>query len=112
MVLTVIFRDDSPMSFFGDSPSYRSVCVALTPEQVELIKVREVGVDRGNKLHESISSCFIEPDSLPGAPKENTVFGNTASNSASMAIFSELSKRVASLESFVDRQKSLHSVRG
>ena len=112
MVLTVIFRDDSPVMFSGDCPAYRSVCVALTPEQTELLKVKEVGVDRGNKLYESISNCFIEPDSLPGAPKENTVFGNTASNSASMAIFSELSKRVASLESFVDKQRSLHSVRG
>lgn len=36
----------------------------------------------------------------------------TAGNSASMAIFSELSKRVAHLESYVSKQNSLHSVRG
>lgn len=52
-VLTVILRDDSPMIFCGDSPSYRSVQVELTDEQWAKIKPRDE--------NESISTCFIEP---------------------------------------------------
>jgi hypothetical protein len=58
MKLTVIFRNDSPMIHCGDTPSYRSVQIELTPEQCEAIKLRE---------HEEISRAFIEHDIVPSA---------------------------------------------
>ena len=51
--LTVILRNDAPMIFCGDSPSYRSVHVELTDEQWVKIKPKDE--------NESISTCFIEP---------------------------------------------------
>ena len=33
MNLTVIFRDDSPMIFAGDTPKYRTVVIDLTEDQ-------------------------------------------------------------------------------
>ena len=33
MTLTVIFRDDSPMIFAGDTPKYRTVVIDLTEDQ-------------------------------------------------------------------------------
>lgn len=58
--LTVIIRDDSPMIFCGDSPSYRSVTLTLTGEQIEAIALNQTGQDRGKAIHESISKAFIE----------------------------------------------------
>ena len=60
MKLTVIIRNDGPMIVCGDSPSYRSVQIELTAEQMEAIKLEKVGVDRGNDIHESYSRCFLE----------------------------------------------------
>ena len=65
-ILTVVIRDDSPLVFCGDSPSYRSVQVTLTPEQRDLLKLFYVGRS-GNVDHfESISRCFLEPLSIGG----------------------------------------------
>lgn len=60
--LTVIIRNDAPMLFCGDSPTYRSVQVELTQEQQEKIKLRVVGTQGNLDLLESISSCFLEED--------------------------------------------------
>jgi hypothetical protein len=62
MKLTVILRNDSPMIHCGDSPSYRSVQVDLTPDQCEAIKSRWTGMSNGTDEYESISTAFIEPD--------------------------------------------------
>jgi hypothetical protein len=62
MKLTVILRDDSPMIHCGDSPSYRSVQINLTPEQCEALKPRWTGSSAGVDEYESISKAFIEPD--------------------------------------------------
>jgi hypothetical protein len=51
-ILTVIIRNDGPMIHCGDSPSYRSIKIALTAEQHEQFK-------HIDKL-EQISKCFIE----------------------------------------------------
>ena len=64
MKLTVILRNDSPMIHCGDSPSYRSVQIDLTPEQCESIKPRWTGSSGGTDEYEEISKAFIEPNSL------------------------------------------------
>ncbi|WP_308585046.1 hypothetical protein [uncultured Desulfovibrio sp.] len=50
--LTVIIRDDSPMVYCNDSPSFRTVRISLTSEQREAIMLRNG--------HESISMAIIE----------------------------------------------------
>jgi len=62
MILTVILRNDGPLIFAGDAPSYRSVQTELTPEQCEEIKPRHVGTDCGREVYEAISKAFIEPN--------------------------------------------------
>jgi len=59
MTLTVIIRDDSLMMLFGDRPKYRTVCVTLTPEQVALLSLREVGTIGGKPVVEEIADCFL-----------------------------------------------------
>ena len=60
MNLTVIFRNDAPMILAGDTPSYRSIQIELTPDQVIKLHRKEVGSDRGNTLYEDYSKCFLE----------------------------------------------------
>jgi hypothetical protein len=60
--LTVIIRNDGPMIFCGDSPSYRSVQIELTQEQCEAIKLHKVGTTCGQDIYEDISKVFIEPN--------------------------------------------------
>jgi len=60
--LSVIFRDDSPTIHFGDSPSYRSVQIELTPEQQERMKPRPTYRVGTTQYYEAISKCFIEPE--------------------------------------------------
>ena len=60
-ILTVIFRDDSPMIFCNDSPTYRSIQIELTQEQTELLNPKCVGIHNGNKIYEAISKVFVEP---------------------------------------------------
>ena len=59
-ILRVIIRDDSPLIHCDDHPSYRSVGVELTDDQLDAIKLRWAGSSRGNDHYESISKCFIE----------------------------------------------------
>jgi hypothetical protein len=59
--ITVIFRDDSPVIHYGDSPSYRTQVINLTPEQRDLITPKCTGTSFGNNIFESISKCIIEP---------------------------------------------------
>lgn len=58
--LTVIIRDDSPMMFCNDSPTYRSVSITLTDEQLKRLSLRYVGQSGADHYYESISKCFIE----------------------------------------------------
>jgi len=60
--LTVIIRNDGPMIFCGDSPTYRSVSIELTPEQQEQIALRHIGTNHGNDQWEALSKCWIEED--------------------------------------------------
>ncbi len=60
-VLTVVIRDDAPMTHCGDSPTYRSVAIDLTPDQVSKIKLFPTSSSGGNVFHENVSKCFLEP---------------------------------------------------
>lgn len=62
MKLTVIIRDDSPLIFCGDSPSYRTVVIELTADQKKAIELRKTGVSCGNEIYESYSSTILEND--------------------------------------------------
>lgn len=60
-VLTVIFRDDTPMIFAGDTPSYRTVQIQLTPKQKQQLAPRYCGSNGVNRIYEDISRCILEP---------------------------------------------------
>jgi len=60
MKLTVIIRNDSPMIFCGDSPSYRSVQIELTKEQEEKLQLKYIGKSGDQEYFEDYSKCFIE----------------------------------------------------
>jgi hypothetical protein len=60
-VLTVVIRDDGPLVDCGDVPSYRSVRIDLTPEQVERLALRHTHSIGSSRYHEVVSRCFIEP---------------------------------------------------
>lgn len=60
--LTVVIRDDTPMLFCGDSPSYRSVTIQLTQGQRAQIALRHRGTSGTTEIFEEISKCFIEPE--------------------------------------------------
>lgn len=60
-VLTVVIRDDGPMDICGDSPSYRSVQIDLTSEQMAALQLQATYQTGGRWYHESVSRCFIEP---------------------------------------------------
>jgi hypothetical protein len=59
--LTVIIRNDSPMIHCGDSPTYRSVRIVLTDEQVKQLKLKYTDSTFGQDNYEVISKCFMEP---------------------------------------------------
>lgn len=59
--LTVVIRDDSPMVFCGDSPTYRSITIELTESQVQQLVLHRTGKSGTQEYHEAISRCFIEP---------------------------------------------------
>lgn len=40
MTLTVIFRDDAPMIYAGDTPKYRTVVIDLTEDQATKLITR------------------------------------------------------------------------
>ncbi len=61
--LTVIIRDDSPIFYSNDSPSYRTVVIRLTAEQERLIMLQSVTpVSTEHDHHESISQLILEED--------------------------------------------------
>lgn len=65
-ILTVVIRNDAPMVCCGDSPSYRSVRIKLTPEQLQSLRLEQTHGSEPNGFHEVVSRCFIEqsePDS-------------------------------------------------
>ena len=58
--LTVVIRNDAPLIFCDDSPSYRSVKVELTEEQRKALALFYVGSSGRRAYFEEISKCFIE----------------------------------------------------
>ena len=58
--LTVVIRDDAPMVFCGDCPSYRTVVVNLTEEQSEKLKLLRTGKSGNTEYHEHISTAILE----------------------------------------------------
>ena len=59
--LTFVIRDDSRMVHCGDSPTYRTVHIELTEEQIQQIKLNYTHTVSGKEYYEEISRCFIEP---------------------------------------------------
>jgi len=53
-ILTVIMRNDAPLIYTNDSPTYRTVQIELTEDQVSKI----VPLSK----EEAISKCWIEPE--------------------------------------------------
>lgn len=51
-VLTVVIRDDAPLRYCNDNPTYRSVQIPLADQQMQRLNLRE---------NEAVSRCFIEP---------------------------------------------------
>lgn len=62
MKLTVAMRDESPMVHFNDPPTYRTVVIELTEEQVAKISPRPIGCTsvHGVQMHESIAYYILE----------------------------------------------------
>ncbi len=60
MKITVIIRNDAPIIFCGDSPSYRTVTFDLTEEQNKHIVLAHVGTNAGCEIKEEISRCILE----------------------------------------------------
>jgi hypothetical protein len=61
-VLTVIIRDDAPMHYANDSPTYRSVQIKLTIEQQAQLRLQKTFTCHNFTIHETISKCFIESE--------------------------------------------------
>jgi|HubBroStandDraft_4_1064222.scaffolds.fasta_scaffold382929_5 hypothetical protein len=59
-ILTVIIRDDAPMIHCGDSPSYRTLRIALTEEQINEIELRHTATVATQEYFESISRTILE----------------------------------------------------
>jgi len=60
--IRVIIRDDSPLLFCGDTPSYRSVAIELTDEQIQKCQLLWVGRDGGRDHYETVSRCFFDEE--------------------------------------------------
>ena len=60
-VLTVVIRNEAPLIHCNDCPSYRSVQIELTEDQVDAIALRPTHQSGRDKYYEEISRCFIEP---------------------------------------------------
>lgn len=58
--LTVVIRDDSPMFHCGDCPSYRTVVLQLTDEQISALKLMESSRSGETIYYESISRAVLE----------------------------------------------------
>lgn len=51
-ILTVVIRNDAPLMYASDSPTYRTVHLKFTPEQLEQLRFWQ--------KEEEISKCWIE----------------------------------------------------
>lgn len=60
LFLTVVIANDGPFIFQQEPIRHRTVRLSLTPEQLELLALRNVGTSCGKEIHESISQCFLE----------------------------------------------------
>ena len=60
MKLTVIFRNDAPMVCVGDSPSYRTVVINLTPDQERQLELRQTYKSGKTQYYEDISKAILE----------------------------------------------------
>jgi len=58
--VTVIIRDDGPLIHCGDSPSYRTVRIELTPEQRSALELRHTHCHDGKDFYEEISKIILE----------------------------------------------------
>jgi hypothetical protein len=58
--VTVVIRDDGPMFHCGDSPSYRTVRIELTPDQVNALELRNTHSSGGTDFFEEISKIILE----------------------------------------------------
>ena len=103
MKLTVIIRDDGPMIHCGDSPSYRSVQLNLTDEQVVALSRRQTHSSGGVEYFEQYSRCFIEV--APQSAEVKTV--TTPNSDYTTALENELG--LCLLE--CDSELSSHAVR-
>lgn len=70
MKLTVIFRNDGPLIFCNDTPSYRTVQIELYDPQVRMLEPRHIGINCGKDVYESISRCYFEPENASQEDKE------------------------------------------
>jgi hypothetical protein len=59
-ILTVVIRNDAPLIHCGDCPSYRSVRIELTDEQLNLLGLKWTSSSGKDDYYEEISRCFIE----------------------------------------------------
>lgn len=60
--LTVVLRNDAPLIHCNDSPSFRSVRVELTPEQIQALQLQWTHGSGNADFYENVSKCFIESD--------------------------------------------------
>lgn len=58
--LTIIVRNDGPMDYAGDSPTYRSVHIKLTDEQRKQVMLQPTHSHGSTWFFEEVSKCFIE----------------------------------------------------
>lgn len=58
--LTVIIRDDGPLIFCGDSPSYRRVTLDLTDFQINRLHLQPTRTSGTEVFFEAVSQCFLE----------------------------------------------------
>jgi hypothetical protein len=58
--VTVIIRNDAPLIHCVDSPSFRTVRIALTPEQVNALELEWVSTSNGIDHYEEISKMILE----------------------------------------------------
>lgn len=59
-VLTVIIRDDSPVMMSDDCPTFRSVQIDLTKDQIKALELCQTARIGMQLIFESVSRCFLE----------------------------------------------------
>ena len=58
--LTVILRDSSPMRHLQDAPSYRTVHLRLTDEQIAALDLRYTDTCGNAANYEDVAQAFLE----------------------------------------------------